>query len=247
MSHANPPPFLLVHGAYHGGWCWRDVARRLRASGFDVFTPTQTGLGERRHLLSAHLTMETFVQDIVNVILAEELEDVILVAHSYGSRVCNGVVDRMPERVRHLVHLDGGFAFDNQSRLEGMTPEMREARIAKAMQHDGGISVTGPSAAEFGIADPDLAAWVDRRMTPQPFGPERTALVLENPLGNGVPATYIACMAPQLAAVAKSAAYAKGRDDWTYVEIDAGHDAMVTHPAQVTDILENIVHNGARS
>src|SRR5579875_3323603 len=97
--------FVLVHGAWHGGWCWSRVAAILRGRGHRVFTPTQTGLGERAHLLSRDITFDTFVQDVVGVFEAEELEDVVLVGHSFGGSSISGVVDRMPERVRRLVYL----------------------------------------------------------------------------------------------------------------------------------------------
>ena len=98
--------FVLVHGAWHGGWCWSRVADRLRSAGHRVFTPTQTGLGERRHLLSKDITLDTFTADIVNAIEAEELSDIILVGHSFGGNAISGVADTIPGRIRHLVYLD---------------------------------------------------------------------------------------------------------------------------------------------
>ena len=159
--------FVLVHGAYHGGWCWRDVAMRLQQAGHTVFTPTLTGLGERRHLLAAATSMETFVLDIMNVFEFEGLHDVILVGHSFGGRVIGGVADRMPERIRRLVFLDAGLAPAGESRLDGLNTSARADRIAAAQRHDGGISVPPPSASALGITDPDQAAWLEARLTPQ--------------------------------------------------------------------------------
>src|SRR3546814_17646889 len=99
-SQTRKSPFVLVHGAFHGGWCWKPIADQLRSAGHDVYTPTQTGLGERKHLMSADISMETFVLDVLNVILSEDLTDVILVGHSYGGRSISGVVDRAPERIQ---------------------------------------------------------------------------------------------------------------------------------------------------
>src|SRR6202162_6625093 len=82
--------FVLVHGAWHGGWCWSRVADRLRTAGHQVFTPTQTGLGERKHLLSRDITLDTFTRDIANVIETEELSDIILVGHSFGGNAISG-------------------------------------------------------------------------------------------------------------------------------------------------------------
>jgi pimeloyl-ACP methyl ester carboxylesterase len=108
--------FVLAHGAWHGGWCWSRVADRLRAAGHRVFTPTQTGLGERKHLLSKDNTLDTFTKDIFNVIEAEELSSVILVGHSFGGLAISGVADAMPDKLRHLDSLmvEGGKRpFDN--------------------------------------------------------------------------------------------------------------------------------------
>src|SRR3546814_19957868 len=98
-----------------GGWCWKPIADQLRSAGHDVYTPTQTGLGERKHLMSADISMETFVLDVLNVILSEDLTDVILVGHSYGGRSISGVVDRAPARIHRLVYIEGGLAPDGRS------------------------------------------------------------------------------------------------------------------------------------
>ncbi len=98
--------FVLVHGAWHGGWCWVRVADILRSQGHRVFTPTCTGLGERAHLLSKDITLDTFVRDVAGTIAAEELTEVVLVGHSFGGLAISGVAEAMPERLRHLVYLD---------------------------------------------------------------------------------------------------------------------------------------------
>ena len=125
---------VLVHGAWHGGWCWSRVADRLRSAGHRVFTPTQTGMGERRHLLSKDITLDTFTADIVNAIEAEELSDIILVGHSFGGNAISGVADTIPGRIRHLVYLDslmveGGKApFDTLRRRMSSPPAARPRR-----------------------------------------------------------------------------------------------------------------------
>jgi pimeloyl-ACP methyl ester carboxylesterase len=229
--------YLLVHGAWHGGWCWVRVADRLRAAGHRVFTPTQTGLGERKHLLSAAITPATFVEDIVNVVAAEELDAVIAVGHSFGGRSVCGLADRMPQRLRHLVFLDSSLPESGKSAFDQSLPEVREGRIKAAQQSSGGLSIPPPPAAAFGVSDPQDAAWVERRLTPHPFATYDLPLVLKNPLGNGVPATYIRCVAPVFANTASSADYARNRSDWTYREIATGHDAMVSAPDELTQML----------
>ena len=232
----TPATFVLVHGAFHGGWCWKPVARALRAAGHEVFAPSQTGLGDRAHLLSSLITIDTFVRDIELVIEAEELQNVILVGHSFGARTITGVSDRIPERLRHLVYIDGGFPFDGKSRLEGMPREQREERLARAAG-SGGVSVAPPPASTFGVFDPELQEWLDRRMTPQPLGAESSRLRLDHPIGNGLPVTYVRCTEPRFPSVETSADYARRQPGWHYVEWAAGHDAIVTHPELAVELL----------
>lgn len=232
--------YVLVHGAWHGGWCWRRVADRLQAAGHRVFTPTLTGLGERAHLMRPGITADDFATDITAVIDAEELEDVILVGHSFGGRPVSLVADRVPQRLRHLVYLDAGLPVDGQSHMEGMTPAVRDARIAAAQAFDGGHSLPPPAAADLGVTDAADAAWLVRHMTPQPFSTFTAPIRLANPLGNGLSVTYIRCTDPAYAPMAASAARAKATPGWAYVELATGHDAMVTAPAELAAILAGL-------
>ena len=95
----NKPNFVLVHGAWHGGWIWKEVADLLLYQGYNVTCPTQTGLGERRHLLSPEITLDTFIDDIVNHILLEDLENVVLVGHSFAGSTISGVADKLKDRI----------------------------------------------------------------------------------------------------------------------------------------------------
>jgi pimeloyl-ACP methyl ester carboxylesterase len=230
--------FVLVHGAWHGGWCWRRVAERLRAQGHAVFTPTQTGLGDRQHLLSAAITPETFALDVLNVLRFEDLRDVVLVGHSFAGRSISSVADRVPERLRRLVYLDAGLPESGKSAFDLTAPAVRDARLAAAQAFSGGLSMPPPKADAFGISDPADAAWVERHLTPHPTATYALPLILKNPLGNGVPASYIRCTDPGYSNTLKSAEYAKSRPDWQYLEIETGHDAMVTAPAELTEMLQ---------
>src|SRR5205809_2952479 len=113
--------FVLIHGAWHGSWCWKRVRRLLQAQGHDVFTPTLTGVGERSHLLSRDVNLETHILDIVNLIRWEELSDIVLCGHSYGGCVISGVADRIPDRIRALVYLDA-FVPENGENLGQHVP-----------------------------------------------------------------------------------------------------------------------------
>ena len=133
--------FVLVHGAWHGGWCWSRVADRLRAAGHRVFTPTQTGLGERKHLLSKDITLDTFTKDIINVIEAEELNNIILVGHSFGGLAISGVADAKPEQIRHLVYLDSLMVEGGKSPFDSLPPDVVAARRKAAEETSGGLSL----------------------------------------------------------------------------------------------------------
>src|SRR6185437_12915683 len=107
--------YVLVHGGHHGGWCYKKVARLLRSAGHEVYSPTLTGLGERRHLLGPKVDLETHIADVVGVLEFEDLHDVILVGHSYGGMVITGVADRALERIKELVYLDAAHPRNGES------------------------------------------------------------------------------------------------------------------------------------
>jgi pimeloyl-ACP methyl ester carboxylesterase len=238
---AAPHTYVLVHGAWHGGWCWRRVADRLQAAGHRVFTPTLTGVAERAHLMRPDLSVEDFLLDVGGLILVEELRDVILVGHSFGGRTVSLVADRMAGFLRHLVYLDAGLPVNGQSHLDGLPPAIRETRLAAAVPANNGVRcLPPPSAADLGVTDPADAAWVERRMTPQPFSTFTTPIHLRHPLGNGRPVTYIRCTDPAYAPMAASAERAKATPGWSYVELATGHDAMVTAPDALTAILTGL-------
>lgn len=233
--------YVLLHGAWHGAWCWRHVAAGLRARGHAVFTPTQTGLGERHHLLSRDITLDTFVADVVNAIEAEELEDVILVGHSFGGLGITGAADRIPGRIRHLVYLDSMVLEGGQSAFGRLPEDVVAARRALIAKEGGGIALPPPPVSAFGIPeDHPLAPWVRRRLTPHPAGTYESPLLLRHPVGNGLPRTYIACTAPLYGPLEGARQWVKRQPGWTWLEIATGHDAMVTAPEELTRMLAAI-------
>ena len=188
--------FVLLHGAWHGGWCWAGVAARLRAAGHLVTTPTQTGLGERRRQMSRSITLETFGTDLLEHLHFEDLRDVVLVGHSFGGNAVSIAAERAPERLRRLVYLDALILEGGESGLSRVPAEVAAARRAAAEAHDGGVSVPPPPAEAFGIDDAALAAALAARLTPHPLGAYDSPLPIEGPPGGGLPATYVRCTAP---------------------------------------------------
>lgn len=232
-------PFVLVHGSWHGGWCWREVAEILRAAGHAVFTPTQTGVGERAHLLSDAITLDTFVEDVANVIRFEDLHEVVLVGHSFGGNSISGVADRMPERLHHLVYLDSMILENGQSSFDILPPEVVAARTKAAKDFDGGLSTPPPRIESFGILDPALGTRVAARLTPHPMSVNRAPLHLKNPIGNGVPKTYLVCTDPIYTPLARSRDYVRAQG-WPIEELATGHDAMVTAPELTANSLQRL-------
>lgn len=250
--------FVLVHGAWHGGWCWRDVRRILEDNGHTVFTPTLTGLGERSHLLSPDTDLETHIADVVNLLVWEELNDVILVGHSYGGMVITGVADRAKDRLRHIVYLDAFLPVDGESSathiVKLLNPDATDADFAAevARRHAAGNALGGvaPDLDRLFDIPADMVekrAWVKRRVTPHPVGTQVTPIRLENSgLESGgpdeLPRTYILCTgAPGRTPFMVLADRLRRDDGWTYRELDTTHDSMVTMPSETAALFMEAV------
>lgn len=234
---AAPATFVLVHGAWHGGWCWKRVAERLAAAGHRVFSPTLTGLGERAHLLSRSVNLDTHIQDVVGVLEAEELDGVVLLGHSYGGIVITGVAARAPARIRRLIYLDAALVEDGACWSDIVPPETAAARRRLAEESSGGVSMPVPDAAVFGLAEPGDIAWVQRRMTPHPFAPFDQKMRWGGPIGAALPKVYVDCRRPPYAGLEAMKARYRGRPEWPFVELAAGHDAMVSAPEETARLL----------
>jgi pimeloyl-ACP methyl ester carboxylesterase len=229
--------FVLVHGAWHGGWCWRRVVATLRSAGQVVVAPTLTGFGERVHLTRPDLTIDDFATDIVNVIAAEELNDVILVGHSFGGNAVSAVADRVPERLKHLVYVDTLILRNGESGFSVLDPAIVARRIELAEKTSGGLTIPPPPPEAFGVSDPADAEWLRRRLTPLPLNCYRAPIRLRHPLGNGVKKTYVACTNPIYQPAVRTHEWVKGQSDWRYLELSTGHDAMVTDPEGLSEML----------
>lgn len=235
----KPKTFVLVHGVWHGGWCWSRVAEILSSRGHRVSAPTQTGLGERSHLLSSAITIETFVDDIVEHMRFEDLNNVVLVGHSFGGIPITGVADVAPERIAKLIYLDAIMLNSGETWFDLLPEDMAQDRKALAEKTSGGLSLPPASPESFGVTRPVDVAFLEPRLTPHPFKTFTTSLTLKNPVGNGLPASYIQCTDPPYrpAAIALQRAQEFG---WPVSQIATGHDAMVTEPEAVADLLEKL-------
>ena len=232
-----PQSFVLVHGAWHGGWCWRRVADALRAAGNVVFTPTLTGLGERAHLLQPGLTIEDFATDVANVIEAEELQRVILVGHSFAGGPISVIADRMPEALKCLIYLDAVLLENGQSAFSKLESRIVAQRIKLAQETSQGLTIPPPPPAAFGVTETGDSAWLQRRLTPHPLNSYQEPIRLDHLLGNGVKKTYIACTDPPYQPLVPTHEWVRRQTGWQYVEFPSGHDAMVIRPEALTEVL----------
>lgn len=237
QSKSQQPVFVLVHGAWHGGWCWQHVSKKLRSEGDLVYTPTLSGLAEHKNTLNKDVDLNTHITDIVNLIVMEDLHHVILVGHSYAGAVIAGVADRIPERLEKLVFLDALLVDNGQSALS-LNPKESQDRFTKtAMDFDKGLSIPAPSSSWFGITDSSTVKWTDERLTSQPLKTFTQPLVLKHPIGNHLPLIYIACRNPELPVLEQFADQAKRSKAWKYYELNTGHDAMISMPAELATLL----------
>ena len=174
--------FVLVHGAWHGGWCYKRVARLLRQAGHEVYTPTLTGLGERAHLMNRAIDLDTHVKDIVGVIRCEELSDVVLCGHSYGGMVITGVAEQIAAKIRSLVYLDAFVPENGKSLFDYASAERSGQMRDDATQNGEGYKITPLPAAAFAVNAQD-AAWVDAMCVKQPLGDIRAEARSQWPAG----------------------------------------------------------------
>jgi pimeloyl-ACP methyl ester carboxylesterase len=233
--------FVLVHGGWHGGWCWREVAAALRRAGHEVFTPTLTGLGERVHLLHPGIDLDLHIQDVVNVIEYEDLDGVVLVGHSYGGMVISGVAERMPTRIAHLVFLDAFVPTDGQTLFDLTLPERRSGLLERTRDEGDGWRVPPLSPQAFGIEEGDQATWLAAKLDPHPIGTMQQQMRLSDPAAAALPRTFIHCTSGPLAAgFARFADRYRDAPGWQVRELATGHDAMLTAPEALARMLMDV-------
>ena len=235
----NKPHFLLIHGAWHGGWVWNEISEILRYQRYSVSTPTLTGLGEKKHLLSSKITIETFIEDVVNHIIFENLNNIILVGHSFAGSVISGVADKLKDRIQKLIYFDAMILIDGQKPFDISPKETVEQRIELAKKFGNNISIPAPSADAFGVFDIKKSLLLEEKLTPHPLSAFQSKLILKNEVGNGIPLSYIFCTKPVYKSLESSREVVR-KMKWPIFELNAGHDAMLTHPKETLNLLMKI-------
>ena len=239
--------FVLVHGAWHGGWCWQKVIPFLEAAGHTVYAPTLTGLAERASELSPDVGLDTHIQDIVGLLVDKDLHEVILAGHSYGGMVITGVVDQARERIGRLVYLDTFVPRDGESMVD-VSPLVMRLLLRRQSQADGWRI---DSRGDYGVTTEPDRSWVLSKVTPQPLKTLEQPLHLKNPaIVSSTPRTYIECtrggfvfvlLQRLLAHILAPGALPPREAGWRLRQLPTGHDAMITMPRELAALLLEVV------
>ena len=227
---------VLVHGSCHGGWCWKKVTPLLSKDSYEVYTPTLTGLGERSHLVSRDIGLDTHILDIIQVLEYENVNEVMLVGHSYGGLVIGGVAEKVPERIRRLVYLDAYITQDDKSAFD-IIPGLETIYKKRALKEQGREwLVASYTPEEFGVTNPDDVKWMNPRLSPMPWHTHNQPLRITNPKARKIPKGYICCT--EFGNIQFKAQ--KSPADWDYRELMKGHDVMITAPNELVQLLETL-------
>ena len=237
--------YVLVHGAWRGSWVWKRVRRLLQARGHQVFTPTLTGVGDRSHLLSPQVNLETHINDIENLIRWEELADVVLCGHSYGGCVISGVADRVPDRIGALVYLDAFVLENGQCLHDTLTPEMRDGQLEGARQVGEGWKVPPIPAEVFNVNAKDRD-WVNRQCTVQPLATFQQPIQLTGGINRIENVTYILANGWEQSPFPQFYKKALAKN-WKTITIPCGHDVMLDQPEKLAEELLAVTPKSAAS
>lgn len=230
--------YVLIHGAWHGGWCWKRVAGQLRSQGQDVHAPSLTGSGERKHLLSPAIGMDTYVQDVVNLIEYRELEDVVLAGHSAAGALISKAAESVRERLRALVYVDAVILPSGKSMFDVFPPQMTEGMRTSAKDHGEGYYMPPEEEMLYSFFASDCTEedkrWIVRMATPQVIKPYEDKVDLTRFDQLSIPKTYVRCLRSSAGTHRKVA----DKYGMRYAEIDAGHDPMISRPEELVAILQ---------
>ena len=225
----SKPVYVIVHGAWGGGWAFKNVDLLLTETGNLVYRPTLTGQGERVHLASTNIGLNTHITDIVNTILYEDIHDVILVGHSYGGMVITGVADSIPERIGQLIYIDAYLPENGESAFD-----IRGTENKVLFRNENGF-VIAPWVPEGQKPPKDV---------PHPYKTLSDSIILKNPMRMKIPTTYILTVEkgkePKDDGFASQAERAKKRE-WKVLQLEADHNAQWSAPKELVEILQGIV------
>ena len=237
---SNPATFVLVHGAWHGGWCWRRVEDLLRARGHRVFAPTLTGVADRSHLAGPDVDLSTHVEDIVNLIKWEELKDVVLCGHSYGGMVISGVAEKAsPGAIGSIVFLDAFLPASGRSLLDYTNVPGSEG--GPMVEEGEATGLVSPIPAEVFKVNETDRAWVDAQCTKHPYRAFIQGLELTGARERVKNKGYVLATGYPALAFPAFAATVKDDPDWRYFEVACGHDVMLDEPERLAGILEEMI------
>ncbi len=231
--------FVLVHGSFGGGWCWKLVTPMLRNLGHDVYAPTLTGLGERAHLLSCGVDLDTHIEDVTSLLFHEDLSGAVLVGHSYAGMVITGVAARVPERIAKLVYLDAYVPLDGQTEAD-LWPPPASSGPAFARPSGPDEMRPPPPPAAFGITEPGMSGWVAARLKPHPMGTYLQAPPVSTPESRAIPRAYVVCTASSMPHLMAPFAARARSEGWQVREIASDHEVELTHPRELVDVLNEL-------
>ncbi|HEY1804396.1 MAG TPA: alpha/beta hydrolase [Terracidiphilus sp.] len=230
QSHAErkQATFVLVHGAWHGGWCWRRVGDRLTARGHYVVAPTLSGVGERSHLPPEMITLSTQIDDVVGEIKWKDLEGIVLVGHSYGGMVITGVAEQLRDRISAIVYLDAFMPENGQSLFE---INRTSAPPLKAIP---------PHPASYFHVNAKDSAWVDSKLTPHPTGCFTEKLRVTGAYQSISKKLYIRAPLFKVAAFNDALERCRANSSWETETVTCGHDVMIDQPEVLTKFIERL-------
>ncbi|MDT0401269.1 alpha/beta fold hydrolase [Streptomyces edwardsiae] len=234
--------FLLVHGAWHSGRSWERVVPLLETAGHRVFAPSLTGHGDKVHLAGPGVGLDTHVDDVVRLITEEDLDDVVLVGHSYAGLVISSTANRVPERVAHLVYLDAMVPEDGESAIDVQPGTRRLVELAERSESGWRVPPLPEQPAPFGlfgVTDPADVAWLRGTLSDQPVGCLRQPVRLDDPAVDAIPRTHIHNVGATPAGIVRRPVppvqpNGTAAQVW---ELPTGHDCMITMPAELTGLL----------
>lgn len=250
-AHTGKPVFVLVHGTWHGGWMWRDVKQILNKRGYEVYTPTCTGCGEREHLSSPDVGLETHIQDIVNVIRFEELDNIVLVGNAYAGLTITGVADRLKDKIRHILFFDA--LIPREGVMSGVprdpvTGELPAAWLEYAKKFEDGYKMNFWDSYPAKMLVPESETRIIKRLkrliTTHPVRQWTDELRLENGGWSDLPRSYIHCTGQSYKMSSERMVAPAREPGWNFIELPVPRNGMMTHPQLVADTFGSIAAQG---